>query len=319
MIGHSMLVSQAAFNQAMNDRLWNIIIEHLTDEQFVKPNSYSIGSIRNQITHMANAQHYWLGGVLDVHDLPEISAEDYPTRVAARAICQQSDQTLLDKVHSLSEADLEKIPDGWTQPVWVALLQMSHHSVDHRAQILHMLNDMGASTFDQSFVVYMENTTPMPISELLGRVSDKRIEWDDLLKKVSSEQMNQILMDKWTVRDVVAIVMWKERQLMEFIRKRVITGFSFSELPQEEQAQILDAGRILPLDTLLAKHQATHREMLEVIQGLGEVDLKASEGIVGWPSDEPFWKVIGGMTWWSYPTFSTALRKVLNGSQDAQV
>jgi len=314
MIAHTMLCTLAEFNQAMNERLWNIVMEHLTDEQFSRPNSYSRGSIGNQLTHMANAQHYWLRGVLDVPELPEILAEDYPTRAVARVVCQQSDQTLLNKVRSLSDADMERIPDGWTQPVWVALMQMSHHSVDHRAQILHMLHDFGAPTFDQTFVVYMENTTPMPINDLIGRVSDKRTEWDELLRKVSAEQMNQMLMDDWTVRDAIAIVMWKEHKLMEFIHKRVITGFSFSELPRAEQTQILDASRVLPLETLLAEHQATHHEMLNVIRGLAESDLKASEGIVGWPSDEPFWKVIGGMTWWSYPTFSTSLRQLVNRS-----
>ncbi|MBI1279131.1 MAG: ClbS/DfsB family four-helix bundle protein [Anaerolineaceae bacterium] len=312
MTAHTILMALVGFNQAMNERLWNIIIEHLTDEQFVQPNTYSRGSIRDQIIHMADAQHYWLRSVLDESSLPEIQPQDYPTRAAARTVCQQSDQTFLDKLQSLSEDDLEHIPDGWTQPVWVAFMQVSHHAVDHRAQILRMLSDFGAPTFDQTFAVYMENTTPMSIDELRERVKEKRVEWDNLLQKLSPEQMNQRLMDNWTVRDAVTIVMWKERRLMHYIRKRVVEGFSFSELPQAEQAQILDANRILPLETLLAEHKATNDELLHMIRGLHENDLKASQGITGWPPDEPFWKVIGGMTWWSYPTFSTALRQLLD-------
>ena len=92
MTSHAMVHALFGFNQAMNERLWTIIMEHLTDAQFAQTDGYSRGSIRNQLMHMADAQRYWLRGLLNVPDLPEIHAEDYPTREAARSICQQADQ-----------------------------------------------------------------------------------------------------------------------------------------------------------------------------------------------------------------------------------
>ena len=62
MSSHAMLVALFGFNQAMNERLWTVIVEHLTDAQFTQPDDYSRGSIRNQIVHMANAQYDWLRG-----------------------------------------------------------------------------------------------------------------------------------------------------------------------------------------------------------------------------------------------------------------
>ncbi len=76
MTSHAMLSALFGFNQAMNERLWTIIMAHLTDAQFAQPDGYSRRSIRNQMVHMANAQYYWLRGLLNLSDLPELDAEN---------------------------------------------------------------------------------------------------------------------------------------------------------------------------------------------------------------------------------------------------
>jgi uncharacterized damage-inducible protein DinB len=218
MSSSAMLSALFGFSQAMNERLWTIIMEHVTDAQFAQPDSYSRGSIRNQLVHMAEAQYYWLTGLLDVQGFPELNAEDYPTRAAARTICQQADQEILNRVRGLNEADLERIPDGWSQPVWVGLLQNANHATDHRAQILRALHDLGAPTFDQNFSDYMENATPMTVEGLIEQIGTKRAEWDDLVRQVAAEDMDQLMLDAWRVRDAIAIITWKERRLIEIIQ-----------------------------------------------------------------------------------------------------
>ena len=42
----AMVVAQFGFNQAMNERLWTLLLAHLTDAQFVQEDSYSRGPIR---------------------------------------------------------------------------------------------------------------------------------------------------------------------------------------------------------------------------------------------------------------------------------
>jgi uncharacterized damage-inducible protein DinB len=316
MTSHAMVSALFGFNQAMNERLWTIIMAHLTDAQFVQPDGYSRGSIRNQLVHMADAQHYWLRGLLNVPDLPKFDAADYPTRAAARRICQQADQEILDRVRGLNETDLERIPDGWSMPAWVGLLQNAHHATDHRAQILRALHDLGAPTFEQNFAVYMENVTPMTVQEMIGHIGTKRAEWDDLLRQVPAGQMNQPVLDAWTVRDAITILTWKERQVVEIIRNRVVIEVSFSEISQAEQASVLEAGRALSLPALLDQHQMTHREMLDALRALTDDDLNA-ERIDGLPPDERFWKAIAGATWWSYPAFSGPLRQLLKENASA--
>src|SRR5262245_58018031 len=159
--------AQFGFNQAMNERLWTIILAHLTDAQFVQEAGYSRGSIRSQVVNMANAQRFWLRALLGAPEPDDLRAEDYPTREAARRICQQVDQDSIERVRGLTEADLERIPDGWSEPVWVAMLQLAHHGTDHRAQILRALHDLDKPTFEQNFVLYIEYATPLSVQELI--------------------------------------------------------------------------------------------------------------------------------------------------------
>lgn len=310
MSSSAMLSALFGFNQAMNERLWTIIMEHLTDAQFAQVDSYSRGSIRNQFVHMAEAQYYWLRSLLEVHGLPELSAEDYSSRSAARTVCQQADQEILNRVRGLSESDLEHIPDRWSQPVWVGLLQNANHAIDHRAQILRALNDFGAPTFDQNFSDYMENATPMTVEGLIRHISNKRAVWDEMLKKVVAEHLDEPLLDDWKVRDVIAIITWKEHRLMEIIRTRVFTGLSFGELPEEEETAILETSRAMSLPALLEQHHVTYHEMLDMIQSLTDEDVN-SEHIDGLPPDVRLWKLIAVASWWSYPTFSGLLRQLL--------
>ncbi|MBN1452951.1 MAG: maleylpyruvate isomerase N-terminal domain-containing protein [Anaerolineales bacterium] len=185
---------------------------------------------------------------------------------------------------------------------------MAHHATDHRAQILRTLHDLGAPTFEQNFAIYMENVTPMTIhQELIGHIGTRRAEWDALLRQVPAEQMNQLVLDSWSVRDVIAIITWKERRLIETIHDRTVIDASFSEIPQVEQASILEAGRALSLPALLDQHQVTHREMLDALRALTDDDLNAGR-IDGLPPDEQFWKAIAAATWWSYPAFSAVVK-----------
>ena len=311
MSSQAMVQALFGFNQALNERLWAIIMEHLTDAQFAQSDGYSQGSIRNQIVHMADAQHYWLRGLLNVTDLAGLEAEDYPTRQAARTICRQADGDCLKIVSGLGAADLQRIPDGWSQPVWVRLLQLAQHGIDHRAQILRALHGLGAPTFEQNFAVYMENARPMTVEDLIGHIGAKRAVWDDLLRQVPAGQMDQPALEAWTVRDVVAILTWKEQRVAEIMRSRAVVEASFGQLPEAEQAGILEASRALSLPALLEQHQATHGEMLDALRALSDDDLN-SERVDGLPPGERLWKAIAAATWWSYPGLCAPLRQLLN-------
>src|SRR5258706_7502826 len=209
--------------------------------------------------HMANAEYYWVRGLNIAPDVPALDAADYATPDAARAACQQADATIVKHVRGLSEADLERVPDGWGQPAWVGLLQNAHHSTDHRAQILRALHDMGAPTFDQAFADYMENLVPMAVEGLIGEISKARAKWDDAVRGVKDDQMDQKVMGDWSARDLIGIVTWKDSRVMEMARGRAVVGASFGVLSEGDQNSILERNSARPLEALIEQQQVAHR------------------------------------------------------------
>ena len=52
-------------------------------------------------------------------------------------------------------ADLEETPPGLPVPRWQALLHLANHGTDHRAQMLRILADLGAPTFEQDLLFHV--------------------------------------------------------------------------------------------------------------------------------------------------------------------
>jgi uncharacterized damage-inducible protein DinB len=66
-----------------NAHLWECVMT-LTDEQFVQPCHYSLGSVRHQIMHLVNVDARWLGRLQGTELPPRLNADDFPTREAAK-------------------------------------------------------------------------------------------------------------------------------------------------------------------------------------------------------------------------------------------
>jgi uncharacterized damage-inducible protein DinB len=86
-----------------NRKLWNDCIMPLSDEQFVQPLDYSIGSIRNQMVHLMDVEGGWFKGLRIESDSPPtfLNPEDWQTRVQIRThwdIVEQTIQTYIDNL-----------------------------------------------------------------------------------------------------------------------------------------------------------------------------------------------------------------------------
>ncbi len=58
MTGLPIIRAMADYHTASNRRLWQHCLEHVTDAQFVQPLSYSLGSLREQLVHVAETDRY---------------------------------------------------------------------------------------------------------------------------------------------------------------------------------------------------------------------------------------------------------------------
>lgn len=144
------------YNYALYRRVWESI-EHLADEQFVQDVPYSHGSIRNQMVHVATVDGRWLRGLKGSPDARQYRLDplDYPDRPMAFELWEATSQDVVEYAASLDAESLERNPPGMPGPAWQVIAHICNHGTDHRAQILRLLHDFGAPTFDQDLVLYL--------------------------------------------------------------------------------------------------------------------------------------------------------------------
>ncbi len=142
------------YHIATTRRVWDSI-DQITDEQFSADDSYSRGSIRNLMVHLTSVDRRWLAGLKNQPDVGHLKSEDYPTRIAAREVFENVANDLTDYINHLSEDELSQTGKDMSEPRWQILLHIGNHGTDHRATVLQKLNDFGAPTFPQDFVIWL--------------------------------------------------------------------------------------------------------------------------------------------------------------------
>ncbi len=141
------------YHIVMTRRVWGSI-EQLSDEQFLAEDSYSRGSIRNLMVHLASVDRRWLAGLKNLPDVGHLKFEDYPTRAPARQLSEQVANDLLEYTQQLSEAELNANAVDMPSARWEILLHMANHGTDHRATVLQLLHEFGARSFGQDYILW---------------------------------------------------------------------------------------------------------------------------------------------------------------------
>ena len=142
----------------LNRKIWDECIVPLTDEAFTRKVDYSVGSVRNQVTHLLNIDDRWFSG-LRGEPVPDfINSEAYVDRVTIREKWDGIEARMQDYLKDLCDDDLMTQPfmaqDKDPTALWQILLHVANHGTDHRAQLLRILNDLGAKTFPQDYIIY---------------------------------------------------------------------------------------------------------------------------------------------------------------------
>ena len=154
MLSEVMIKTFIEYHLDMSRRLWDSI-DTITDEQFLADDAYSRGSIRNLMVHLFSTDHRWMTGVRDAQDVGHLNLEDFQTKAAAREAFEKIAKELEDYSSTLTEADLDSPNDKIAEPRWQILLHIINHGTDHRSTVLQHLNEYGAPTFDQDFVIWL--------------------------------------------------------------------------------------------------------------------------------------------------------------------
>lgn len=146
------------YHFAENRKIWNYVMA-LSQEDFTKPVEYSIGSVRDQVVHLADVDDVWFSDLrgqdgptewlepMSSADRQQIRAGWDLVEAGMRQYLETlQDDMLSDKPLSGEDADLT---------VWQVLLHVINHGTDHRAQLLRLLNDLGQRTGPQDLVFHI--------------------------------------------------------------------------------------------------------------------------------------------------------------------
>ncbi len=81
--------------------------------------------------------------------------EEYPDRASVREYWGTVAADLSEYVNNLDDAHLGENPTDIPGPRWEVLLHLVNHGTDHRSTVLQKLNNYGAPTFDQDFIIWL--------------------------------------------------------------------------------------------------------------------------------------------------------------------
>jgi uncharacterized damage-inducible protein DinB len=143
-----------AYHHDITRRVWDSV-DTINEQQFLADDTYSRGSIRNLMVHLANTDRNWLRGLKNLPRLDFKGYDAYPDRPSARAYWDSVAQELAAYVGNVSENELNQNPAEIPGPRWEILLHLVNHGTDHRSTILQKLQEYGAPTFDQDFIIWL--------------------------------------------------------------------------------------------------------------------------------------------------------------------
>ena len=146
-----------------NRQVWGCVMQ-LSQDDFEKPLTFSVGSILDQCVHTMAVEYWWLNflktGKLDF--ISEGDVDTFKDRVALRKKWDEVTTANKAYVASLTDEELTRKvkPEFWDddqQPITVAqaLTQVANHSTDHRSQIMAMLHTLGGEGVEQDFLWYL--------------------------------------------------------------------------------------------------------------------------------------------------------------------
>jgi uncharacterized damage-inducible protein DinB len=147
------------YHFAENRKIWNYVIP-LSHEQFTQPANYSHGSVRGQIVHLISAEDIWFSELRGFEPAEPFPPANFDDREMLRTYWDSVEQKMRDYLGELRDdmlfAKPIKEPDEDRDLiVWQVLLHVINHATDHRAQILQLLNSLGAETTYQDYIFYV--------------------------------------------------------------------------------------------------------------------------------------------------------------------
>ena len=143
---------------------------------------------------------------------------------------------------------------------------------------------------------------PMSKQDFLAKVREARAFYAGALGRVPAEKMEVPQAGGWSVKDVIAHVVWSEAEMIGMLRKRSMEdGSDLWYEPQDSRnRQVYEQNKDRPLPEVLSEAEETYTTLLSLIEAMRDEDLNDPDRFDGMPADWLPWRVLAGSTYKHY-------------------
>ena len=145
---------------------------------------------------------------------------------------------------------------------------------------------------------------------LIETLRTERRQWDGLLAQIGEERMQQPgVAGVWSVRDVIAHVMWYERETVGVLQQRAFVGSPLWGVSLDERnAGTVAESQQLPLQELRAEAQQVFEQLIQAIQTFSDAELNDASSLRDIPFTWLPWLVIVSNSYGHYHQHTPSLR-----------
>ena len=155
--------------------------------------------------------------------------------------------------------------------------------------------------------------------EFIDRVKSERELWNELLSQVPDDQMlTPGVEGDWSVKDVLAHVMWYEREMIGVLKARALVGSDLWALPLDERnAAVHGEVSGMSLEEVRAEAACVFPTLVEQLELLPEEALHDAAHFADMPAEWAPSVVIGSNTFSHYPQHTESIRLLIGLDSDS--
>lgn len=137
-----------------------------------------------------------------------------------------------------------------------------------------------------------------------------RKEWETLLTEVGEQRMLEPgATGEWSVKDVIAHIMWGEREMVGVCEAHALVGSELWQLTDDERNPIMVSWyRETPLQEVLTEEHQVYARLLAALQTLSDEDFNDPRRFREMPLEWQPWQVIAGCSFEHYRDHMPAIR-----------
>ncbi len=141
-------------------------------------------------------------------------------------------------------------------------------------------------------------------------LQETRAQWEELLTQIDEQRMLQPgATGKWSVKDVIAHVMWGEREVVSLMNTHMMAGSELWNLSNDERNEVMyQQNRERPLQEILSEEQQAYVDLLAAAQTLSDEDLNDPHRFQHMPEEWVPWRLFAGNSFKHYQDHMPALR-----------